>query len=212
MKKQVIVTLIMMVLALAPAYNAYGQGNTDTEQSQNDGKKKKKKEKKQKPPKLSKDDLNAMVNQLNSKIKNLEAENERLKTAVSQKEDEIYQLQDELTAEKLKPAPAPVVDPVNVVPAGVAFKVQVGAYQKFNINQYFTDIKKIGYEDVSGMNKYVIGYFTSFDAAKGFESDMKKLGIKDSWLVPYKDGVRITDEEAESLLGHPIRDDKKKKK
>lgn len=212
MKKQVIVAFLMMVLALAPAYNAHAQNDADNSgQTQNDGKKKKKKEKKQKTPKLSKSDLNAMVNQLNSKIKNLEAENERLKTAVSQKENELDQLHDELTAEKLKPAPAPAVDPVNVVPSGIAFKIQIGAYQKFNINQYFTETKKVGYENVNGVNKYVIGYFTSFEAAKGFEGDMKKLGIKDSWLVPYKDGVRITDEEAESILGQPIRDVKKKK-
>ncbi len=215
MKKQVIVALLMMVLALAPAYNAQAQGDTDNTTTQEDGKKKKKEKKKKektaKPPKLSKDDLNAMVSQLNSQVKNLEAENARLKTAVDQKDAEIGQLEDELTDERNKPAPAPPVDPVNAVPSGVAFKVQVGAYQKFNINQYFSDIKKMGYESVEGTNKYVIGYFTSFDAAKGFEADMKKLGIKDSWLVPYKDGVRITDEEAEQLLGYPIRDLKKKK-
>jgi hypothetical protein len=151
-----------------------------------------------------------MVSELNSKLKNLEAENERLLTAVNQKDDEINQLEDELTAEKLKPAPV-VIDPVNAVPSGIAYKVQVGAYQKFNINQYFTETKKISFEDVNGTNKYVIGYFTSLEAAKGFEADMKKMGIKDSWLVPYKDGVRITDEEAESILGQPIRDLKKKK-
>lgn len=212
MKKQVIVSLLMMILTLAPVLNAHAQTDTDGSQSESDGKKgkKEKKKKKEKVKKLSKDDLNAMVNQLNSQIKNLEADNERLKTAVSQKDQELDELQDELTAEKLKPAPV-VVDPVNAKPDGIAYKVQIGAYQKFNINQYFTETKKISYEDVNGTNKYVIGYFTSLEAAKGFEADMKKMGIKDSWLVPYKDGVRITDEEAESILGQPIRDIKKKK-
>lgn len=211
MKKQVIVSLLMVILALAPVINAQAQTDTDDSQAQNDGKKKKKeKKKKEKVKKLSKDDLNAMVSQLNSKIKNLEAENERLKTAVSQKDEEISQLEEDLTAEKNKPAPV-VVDPVNVAPEGIAFKVQIGAYQKFSINQYFTELKKISYEDVDGTNKYVIGYFTSLEAAKGFEADMKKMGIKDSWLVPYKDGVRITDDEAESILGQPIRDLKKKR-
>lgn len=213
MKKHLVVSLLLMLLALAPTQMASAQNNADnTEQADNGGKKKKEKKKKEKKPKLSKDDLNTMVNQLNSQIKNLEAENTRLKTAIEQKDEEIAQLETDLQAEKNKPAPAPAVDPVNVVPAGVAFKVQVGAYQKFNINEYFVDVKKIGYENVDGTNKYVIGYFTSFEAAKGFESDMKKLGIKDAWLVPYKDGVRITDEEAASLLGHEIRDIKKKKK
>ncbi len=212
MKKQVIVSLLMVILALAPVINAHAQTDTDDSQGQSDSKKskKEKKKKKEKVKKLSKSDLNAMVSQLNSQIKNLEAENERLKTAVTQKDDAINQLEDELTAEKLKPAPV-VVDPINVAPDGIAFKVQIGAYQKFSINQYFSDIKKISYEDVNGTNKYVIGYFTSLDAAKGFEADMKKMGIKDSWLVPYKDGVRITDDEAESILGQPIRDLKKKK-
>lgn len=213
MKKHVLVSLLLMLLALAPTQMASAQDNADnTEQADNSGKKKKKeKKKKEKKPKLSKDDLNTMVNQLNSQIKNLEAENTRLKTAINQKDEEIAQLETDLQAEKSKPAPAPAVDPASVVPTGVAFKVQVGAYQKFNINEYFVDAKKIGYENVDGTNKYVIGYFTSFEAAKGFESDMKKMGIKDAWLVPYKDGERITDEEAASLLGHEIRDKKKKK-
>ena len=209
MKKQAIVVLLMMMLAIAPSYHAQAQTDTDTEQSDKKGKKKK--EKKQKEKKLNKSDLNSLVSQLNSQIKNLEAENNRLKTAIDQKDEDISQLEAELTAEKNKPAPAPLVDPASVIPGGIAFKVQVGAYQKFNINQYFTDAKKIGYEAVDGTNKYVIGYFTSFEAAKGFETDMKKMGIKDSWLVPYKDGVRITDDEAESILGYPIRDLKKKK-
>jgi len=209
MKKQAIVVMLMMMLAIAPSYHAQAQTDTDTEQSDKKGKKKK--EKKKKDKKLNKSDLNALVSQLNSQVKNLEANVERLETAIEQKDETISQLEAELTAEKNKPAPAPVVDPASVTPSGIAFKVQVGAYQKFNINQYFTDAKKIGYEAVDGTNKYVIGYFSSFEAAKGFETDMKKMGIKDSWLVPYKDGVRITDDEAESILGYPIRDLKKKR-
>ena len=42
MKKQVIVSLLMMILTLAPVLSAHAQTDTDDSQTQNDGKKGKK--------------------------------------------------------------------------------------------------------------------------------------------------------------------------
>jgi seryl-tRNA synthetase len=83
------------------------------------------------------------------------------------------------------------------MPDGLAFKIQLGAYN--------TDNKTLQTEEVEGKNKYVIGFFKDFADAKAAEKDFKKLGIKGTWLVPYKNGARISDSEANSILNFDIR-------
>ena len=69
----------------------------------------------------------------------------------------------------------------------------------------FSDNKTLQTEEVEGKNKYVIGFFKDFADAKAAEKDFKKLGIKGTWLVPYKNGARISDSEANSILNFDIR-------
>ena len=37
--------------------------------------------------------------------------------------------------------------------------------------------------------------------AEAFKKDIQKMGIKDAWIVPYIDGVRVTMTEAEKFMG-----------
>jgi len=89
-------------------------------------------------------------------------------------------------------------------PTGLAFKIQLGAFAN-NVANLFSDDKTLQTESVDGKNKYVVGYFTDFADAKAAEKDFKKLGIKGTWLVPYKNGVRISDKEANNELNYDIR-------
>lgn len=90
------------------------------------------------------------------------------------------------------------------IPQGLAFKIQLGAYNASVVNT-FTDNKMLQSETVEGKNKYVIGYFKDFADAKQAEKDFKKLGIRDTWLVPYKNGARISDADANAELNFDIR-------
>jgi hypothetical protein len=58
---------------------------------------------------------------------------------------------------------------------------------------------------VEGKNKYVIGFFTDYETAKQAVKDFKKLGIRDAWFVPYNNGQRISDKEANNILNYDIR-------
>lgn len=86
------------------------------------------------------------------------------------------------------------------VQPGLFYRVQVGAYQKFNMNRHLSpeDDNFTG-ESVDNMNKYLMGRFKNFKLAEAFCADIKKLGIKDAWVVAFKDGVRIPIKEAQKL-------------
>lgn len=85
---------------------------------------------------------------------------------------------------------------------GLYFSVQVGAYAKFNMNKYLsqTDENFTG-ESAENLNKYMMGRFRDYNLAEAFRDDIKKLGIRDAWVVAYNDGVRIDVKEALKLQG-----------
>jgi hypothetical protein len=64
-------------------------------------------------------------------------------------------------------------------------------YKNFSINKYFDAPRFIGYEEVDGLNRYIISYFPDEEIAKSFVSDVRKMGIKDAFVSKYIDGVRV---------------------
>lgn len=74
---------------------------------------------------------------------------------------------------------------------GTIYKVQIGLYEEFNINKYFEQPRYIGYEEVDGLNRYIISYFPDEEIAKKFVQDVRKMGIKDAFVSKYIDGVRV---------------------
>jgi len=153
-------------------------------------------------------------NQINAAVKPFQDKAAELENKIAQLEKEIDKLNSENTilieenkamqAEAMKAASQPAAPAGPVVPEGISFKVQLGAYNS-NVTAVFDEEKYLQGERVEGRNKYVIGFFTDFENAKQAVKDFKKLGIKDAWFVPYKDGVRITDKEANSYLNYDIR-------
>ena len=79
----------------------------------------------------------------------------------------------------------------NKAQAGTVYKVQIGLYKEFNINKYFDQPRYIGYEEVDGMNRYIVSYFPDEEVAKSFVTDVRKMGIKDAFVSKYIDGQRV---------------------
>lgn len=79
----------------------------------------------------------------------------------------------------------------NAPQKGTVYKVQIGLYKDFNINKYFDQPRFIGYEEVDGMNRYIISYFPDEEVAKAFVADVRKMGIKDAFVSKYIDGIRV---------------------
>jgi hypothetical protein len=74
---------------------------------------------------------------------------------------------------------------------GTAYKVQLGLYRGLNVNRSFDNPRAIGYEQVDGMNRYVIGTFPDEQSAQNFVADIRKLGIHDAFVAKYIDGTRV---------------------
>ncbi|MFN8309659.1 MAG: hypothetical protein U0T73_06825 [Chitinophagales bacterium] len=88
--------------------------------------------------------------------------------------------------------PVPECPKAGTVPTkGTIYKVQMGLFDKFNINNYFNEVKVITPEEVEGMNRYVVSYFTDEETARSFVQDLRKLGLKDAFAAKYVDGQRV---------------------
>ncbi len=80
---------------------------------------------------------------------------------------------------------------------GYYYRVQLGAYKFFDVNSKTTkEDDTFLTETKNEIDKYVVGLFFTLEEADKFKNDIRKLGIKDAFVVPYKDGQRITHKEA----------------
>jgi nucleoside-specific outer membrane channel protein Tsx len=171
--------------------------------------------KKEKKKKLSKKEMSAQLSSfassidgLKEQVATLETENGELKAKVDELTGENTSLQSkvEQAERKVEVVVQEKVAAQSAVPSGLGFKIQIGAYKNFKVNQYFDKPKSLGTEDIDGYNKYIVGYFSTLEEAQAFQKDVKKMGIQDAWIVPYSGGQRISDAEAEKLLGRKFRD------
>lgn len=124
----------------------------------------------------------------------------QLQGTISEKDNKIAQLEDELAQlrsqlasaraelEQLKTAPANSMD----FSKGVVFKVQIGAFKNKNLSKYFDNNPNFGGEARDGEpQKLTIGIFRDYWEADTFKKYMREMGVKDAWIVPYRDGQRV---------------------
>ena len=86
---------------------------------------------------------------------------------------------------------------------GVVFKVQIGALNKKEFDQvpersYAMEIE----EDVS-YKQYVVGNFRDYDEADLLKKHMRKVGVRRAWIVPYKNGKRVSLKEVLDVVITP---------
>lgn len=80
---------------------------------------------------------------------------------------------------------------INEWEEGVVFKVQLAAFDDFDLrglSENGSDLKII---DQDGYIKYVLGQFRDYNMADQFKKKLRKIGVKEAWIVPYKDGQRV---------------------
>jgi outer membrane murein-binding lipoprotein Lpp len=130
--------------------------------------------------------LNQKVTQMQSTISDKDAK-------IAQLEDELSQMRGQLTSARaelaqLKENPANSMD----FSKGVVFKVQIGAFKNKNLAKYFENNPNFGGEAKDGEpQKLTIGIFRDYWEADTFKKYMREMGVKDAWIVPYKDGQRV---------------------
>ena len=79
---------------------------------------------------------------------------------------------------------------------GVWYAVQVGAFEKRNLQLYDESLMQFHIFRDGEIFKYSLGVFASYEEAHAFRKEMIALGLKDSFVQAYKDGKAIGITEA----------------
>ncbi len=85
------------------------------------------------------------------------------------------------------------------VPMGTVYQVQIGFYEKLDLKSFNREGIMVKAEETGNSKRYVIGHFANLDDAKRFNRDIQKLGVKDSFVSKYDDGVRDMTFDAEKV-------------
>ena len=135
-------------------------------------------------------DLTTQTKSLNSQISDKNAR-------IAELEDQLNRMRGELNSAKAELAQlraSPVVNPMDFS-KGVVFKVQVGAFKNKDLSKYFDNNPNFGGEaagkDTADPQRITIGIFRDYWEADTFKKYMREMGVKDAWIVPYKDGTRV---------------------
>ncbi|MFN9502521.1 MAG: hypothetical protein ACK57K_14450 [Chryseotalea sp.] len=115
---------------------------------------------------------------------------------ITELEDEIGQIRSQLSTAKAELAQLKAAPPVNPMDfsKGVVFKVQIGAFKNKDLSKYFDNNPNFGGEAAKGEaepQKLTIGVFRDYWEADTFKKYMRDMGVKDAWIVPYRDGQRV---------------------
>jgi hypothetical protein len=137
----------------------------------------------------------AQVSSLNQKLTQLQSSVSDKDARIAELEDQLSQTRTQLTTTRaelaqLKESP-PAPNPMDFS-KGVVFKVQIGAFKNKDLAKYFENNPNFGGEVKEGEpQKITIGIFRDYWEADTFKKYMREMGVKDAWIVPYRDGTRV---------------------
>jgi vacuolar-type H+-ATPase subunit I/STV1 len=125
--------------------------------------------------------LNSQISDKNAKIADLEDQISKMRGDLTSTKAELAQLK------QTPPAPSPLD-----FSKGVVFKVQIGAFKNKDLAKYFDNNPNFGGEATEkGEQKFTIGVFRDYWDADKFKKYLREMGVKDAWIVPFKDGQRV---------------------
>lgn len=137
--------------------------------------------------------------QLQAQLTSLTSENQMMGTKVQQLEQNNMALNNQLaTAQQAlqEMSSAPPVEQArgnsNDMMMGTTFRVQIGAYEKTSISgDLDSSDGSMTLENADGLQKVMVGQFRDYQTAKELMKHMKKIGLRDAWVVAYVDGSRV---------------------
>lgn len=74
---------------------------------------------------------------------------------------------------------------------GLLYRVQIGMLEDEALPAFPFEPDMFLVEEVDNYNKYVLGSFRQYEASLEFRDLIRKLGVKDAWVVAYMDGERV---------------------
>jgi hypothetical protein len=90
------------------------------------------------------------------------------------------------------------------LPAGLLFKVQIGAFRKPISGDLFRGIRPLTGETTPlGFIRYTAGIFTLFESADKAKNEIHSMGFSDAFVVAFYNGKRISLNDPIVLAGNP---------
>ncbi len=133
------------------------------------------------------------VSTLNKRVTDLQKSVSDKDARIADLEDQLSQMRGQLSSAQAELAQLkenPVVNPMDFS-RGVVFKVQVGAFKNKDLSKYFDNNPNFGGEvKENEPQRVTIGIFRDYWEADQFKKYMREMGVKDAWIVPYRDGQR----------------------
>jgi hypothetical protein len=84
------------------------------------------------------------------------------------------------------------------MPAGVVYKVQIGAFKNDIPKELFSDMTPVmGETTASGVTRYTAGLFATPEAAEKARALVRERGYRDAFVVAYDDGSRVSMAQAQ---------------
>ncbi|MCX2744906.1 Ezrin/radixin/moesin family protein [Mangrovivirga sp. M17] len=198
MNRNLVVLLVMVIgLSLAPM-----ESHAQLSKKERKEWKKKKKSMSEEAFKQMVDEnkaLKAQVSSLNNQLSAMEPQLNEKDNTIAKLEKQLRQAQAEVTAAQraLEEAAAgggqqqSAGSGYSMDESGVLFKVQVGAFKNKDLSKYFENHPNFGGETENGLQKITLGQFRDYWEADTFKKYLREMGVKDAWIVAYKDGNRV---------------------
>lgn len=136
----------------------------------------------------------ASVTTLKGDVSKLQSSISDKDSKIAELEDQISRMRSELTSTKAELAQLKENPPVNSMDfsKGVVFKVQIGAFKNKDLSKYFENNPNFSGEVKEGEpQKVTIGIFRDYWEADTFKKYLREMGVKDAWIVPFRDAVRV---------------------
>ncbi len=132
------------------------------------------------------DETKSKLSDKDARISDLQDENARMKSQVAAANASAQEARNALSSK-----PASIANPAPMSMDGVVFKVQVGAFAKKDMANFFDNNPMFSGENEEGLQKITLGFFRDYWEADTFKKHLREMGVKDAWIVPYKDGQRV---------------------
>ncbi|MBT0809664.1 SPOR domain-containing protein [Litoribacter ruber] len=183
--------LLLIICLLAPSALITQQAAAQTRQQQ--------RELRRELRKLSPEEFDSMKNrqaELQQKVEELSRQTSQLQEDVQGKEKQISELKNELSRlqkelDQRKEELMALRQKEEQWNEGVVFRVQIGAFSDYDYSHATGSSPQLQYEKTDDWHKYIMGNFRSYKEADELKKHLRKTGIRDAWIVPYRDGERV---------------------
>jgi len=139
--------------------------------------------------------LKAQISSLNSQLNSLKSGAADKDAKISELQDQLNKIRADLAAanesnRKLR-AEMEAKPPAGNWDKGLVFKVQIGAFKDKDLSKFFEANPNItGDTAENGTHRINFGVYRDYWDADNLKKNLREMGIKDAWVVPYMDGQR----------------------